>query len=351
MPVVENGPVTDGWQVPESLALPIRQAFAARAETGAPDGERWLSTVPDRLEQACDRWDLVPDGAPAFGACALVLPVRRAAGGLAVLRIVWPDPLGQEAADHIGLRAWAGQGAVRLLAASPADGIVLLERLGAPLAVAAPERVSEVLCELAVRLDRPPVQRTPRIDDLVTRALNSAETATARARLPRRFVSQAKALVEGLPDASGAVDRLVATRLDARHVLVRYDPAGLREGHGMGAVTAHADLMWACSRPRAAVGDPAYGAAPALYDLVGNEPGAIPDRLVTVSELTGISEERLRGWAIVRTVAEAVLLPTPGDFPLATGSATAAGASAKAADASRDAVAAAVIRLKALQPQ
>lgn len=316
----------DGGQVLESLSPSLRRVVTTRAEAVGLEGERWLTTVPGRLERACLRWEVQPDGVPVVGDSALVLPVRSDSGEPGVIRMAWPDPLGRERADHLALRAWSGRGAVRLLAASPADGMSLLERLGVALAVAEPERGSEVLCELAVRLTRPALARVPRVEDEVGRALSGPETAQARARLPRRFVVQAQALARTLPTAAGASERLLATGLDAGHVLARC-------GQGDG---------WVSSRPRAAVGDPAYGLAPVLLDPAGGGSAVIHERVEEVSGVTGVSQERLRGWAIVRVVTETVLAVTTPVYLGRTPTPDAA---------TREAVAAAVIRLKTLQPQ
>ena len=60
------------------------------------------------------------------GATALVLPVRTETGEPAVLKLGWPHP--EATYEHLALRAWAGEGAVRLLRADPRRQVMLLER-------------------------------------------------------------------------------------------------------------------------------------------------------------------------------------------------------------------------------
>ncbi|HET9647573.1 MAG TPA: aminoglycoside phosphotransferase family protein [Microlunatus sp.] len=114
------------------------------------DGSAWLDTLPASIERWCERWSLVPDGAPRYGSNALVLPVRREGEALA-LRLT---PAGPEVdATIAALEFWAGRGTVELIASDPAGGVMLLERLDADrsLASRSPE---EALPELGRTMRR-----------------------------------------------------------------------------------------------------------------------------------------------------------------------------------------------------
>jgi streptomycin 6-kinase len=90
------------------------------------EGADWLAALPDTAAAICRRWDLRLDGEPQHGSNALVFPVRRGDQCLA-LRLT---PPGQEVTDQVAaLRFWDGRGTVRLEAADPAAGAMLLERL------------------------------------------------------------------------------------------------------------------------------------------------------------------------------------------------------------------------------
>ena len=105
------------------LVLPGNLVAAAEAE-GRRD---WLATaLPAALGQAVQMWSLTvgepfrPGGqtawvAPARDALARGAPARDGSGGRLVLKIGWPHADAAREAD--GLRAWAGNGAVRLRAA------------------------------------------------------------------------------------------------------------------------------------------------------------------------------------------------------------------------------------------
>jgi streptomycin 6-kinase len=99
-----------------------------------------------------DRWHLQRDGPAALGITALVLPVRRIDGTLAALKL---QPVNEEnAAEAVGLRAWAGHGAVHLIDDDPATGALLFERLDASSPLSALPDDTEALHELAELLGR-----------------------------------------------------------------------------------------------------------------------------------------------------------------------------------------------------
>jgi streptomycin 6-kinase len=83
---------------------------------------------------------------------SLVLPVVCADGTAAALKL---QPLDEEnAGEPIGLRAWDGDGAVRLLDHDPTTGAMLLGRLDAtrPLSTVADTLALQILAELLARL-------------------------------------------------------------------------------------------------------------------------------------------------------------------------------------------------------
>ncbi|MFE7190435.1 hypothetical protein [Kitasatospora sp. NPDC057541] len=78
-------------------------AFATAYGANGPAERRWIRELPTIATDFLDRWTLSPDGAPAHGMASLALPVRRADGSPAVLRLhhVRPETAGVAA----GLRA------------------------------------------------------------------------------------------------------------------------------------------------------------------------------------------------------------------------------------------------------
>ena len=92
------------------------------------------SVTQSQLEQ----WKLRRDGEPIQGSGSMVLPVRTSDGGPAVLKINSPDAESEH--EHLALRRWGGDGAVRLLSADPRRRALLLERLHAADSWHAPGR-------------------------------------------------------------------------------------------------------------------------------------------------------------------------------------------------------------------
>ncbi len=106
--------------VPESFAL-------ERARAGGADGVRWVAELPKLVERLVERWDLeLMQSEPLHGSHALVALCYRGSEPCA-LKVNWDKKA--SATEARALAAWNGNGAVRLLEASPDDGAVLLERL------------------------------------------------------------------------------------------------------------------------------------------------------------------------------------------------------------------------------
>jgi Aminoglycoside/hydroxyurea antibiotic resistance kinase len=92
-----------------------------------PDWLAWVDELPKVAQSQLAEWELTPDGEPAHGFASIVLPVRASGGAPAVLKIGFPDVESEH--EHLALRRWGGDGAVRLLRAEPRRRAMLLERL------------------------------------------------------------------------------------------------------------------------------------------------------------------------------------------------------------------------------
>ncbi|GAB2327756.1 hypothetical protein STREPTOSP366_29400 [Streptomyces variabilis] len=90
-------------------------------------GRAFIAALPDLAADFMARWDLRPAGTPMHGVSALVLPVDRADGTPAVLKLQLRDH--ESEGEPIALRLWNGDGAVRLLDHDEPTGTMLLERL------------------------------------------------------------------------------------------------------------------------------------------------------------------------------------------------------------------------------
>lgn len=280
------------------------------------DGDTWLAQLPRTVAEAMDRWQLTRDpGAPLRrGYTALVIPVRRPRGDAGVLKIGWPHPEADH--EHLALRAWAGHGAVQLLAADPASATLLLERLDADrdLTTGSVLDTTETLGRLVRLLDRPAPPWAPRLSVHVAGMAAqldrfAADPGAARA-FPRRMVQQAASIArdllsEGGGNACGGLAgdgpphpldaRLVHADLHQGNVLWRPDPG-----------------EWVAIDPKAMAADPHWAPAPALWNrwddvLAAHDARAhLQLRIGLLCEAAGLDEDRTRAMTILRLVHNAV---------------------------------------------
>lgn len=115
---MDNGSVRP-VSVPDALVESVTSFF----------GPEWARRLPALAVGRLDEWGLTVAGESMHGAVALVVPVRRADGTSAVLKIQPQDP--ETEGEPLALRAWNGDGAVRLFDHDPRTGAMLLEALDA----------------------------------------------------------------------------------------------------------------------------------------------------------------------------------------------------------------------------
>lgn len=247
-------------------------------------GRRWIAALPGLVEALCARWGLVEEGPVLHGYLGLVVPARRGAEHC-ILKISWIEESTTD--EAAALAAWAGQGAARLLAAEPAQGALLLERLDYrrslnDLDIAAALGVAgRLLRRLAI--PAPPGFRTvPAWATAVAHNLPLRWEQYGRP-LPRAWLDQARDLAIQLGGAC------------AQGLLVNYDLhyadvlAGRRE-------------PWLAVDPKVVVGDPEFGIAQLLWtrleDIEGQ--GGLAYHFDALTEAAGLDPVRARGWTLVR---------------------------------------------------
>ncbi|MEV0681023.1 aminoglycoside phosphotransferase family protein [Actinosynnema sp. NPDC050436] len=254
----------------------------------------WRATLPALAAEFCDRWQLTPDGDLMNGYVAVVLPVRRADGGSAVLKLTWLDDETRQ--EPAALRAWDGDGVVRLLDNDDERGALLLERLhpGSLLDVPIGEAL-DVTAGLLRRLRRPagPEFRRVEVGDLV------GENAALGGVVPERFVRLAGELGRDLVATAG--NTLVNQDLHYANVL-RAD----RE-------------PWLMIDPKPISGDREFGVIPLLWNRADELDGerAVLDRLAALCDLGELDAERARRWALYRAVDNWLWCTESGETELA----------------------------------
>ena len=101
--------------------------------TVGEDGSRWLAKLDSSIEKYLTEWKLSPDGKFQNLSFNFVLPVQRAGGAKAVLKM--GPHAKSRSREARALKFYDGAGAVRLLEQSFEDGAMLIERVtpGTPL--------------------------------------------------------------------------------------------------------------------------------------------------------------------------------------------------------------------------
>lgn len=143
-----------------------REAWLAHGGESVRD---WLDRLPWLSKELMDRWSCVPAGDVRAGFGGLVLPVRRADGTRAVLKLSLPSQ-GDDLESAV-LATWAGRGAVLLLERDDALRARLLENLeDRSLAEVEDAEVSmAVVGDLARRLAVPAAGGLPRLSEACAR--------------------------------------------------------------------------------------------------------------------------------------------------------------------------------------
>ncbi|MDQ3402367.1 MAG: aminoglycoside phosphotransferase family protein [Actinomycetota bacterium] len=245
-------------------------------------GPRWLAALPGLAERHLDKWKLTPEGEAMNGFVSVVLPVRRADGTPAVLKIGWPH----EEAEHeaLALSLWDGDGAVRLLEHNAADWALLLERLDAGSTLLDPPIADAVtiIGSLIRRLDRQAPARMRHLRDVAARMAEEipADNAEEDHPVPAEFVARAVAYCRELGPKSAS--RLVNEDLHYANVLrAEREP-------------------WLVIDPKPIAGDPEFGLIPLLWNRPDD--GSFLDRLDAVVDAAGLDADLARRWTFVRAV-------------------------------------------------
>lgn len=262
---------------------------------GGPTGTAWVATVPRLLDEALDRWGLVVDGEPRTGWTAVVLPVQRDGEPLA-LKVTWPHPEGEH--EALVLRTWAGAGAVRLVAALPSAGALLLQRLDADTDLL-PVWVDEACTEIGGLLKRLQVPAPPQLPRLAEYLAPHLERMTTRPAVPRRVVSRTQGLAREL--LSGAVPE-VLLHTDLHFANVLHGPDG-----------------WTAIDPKPVAGHPGFDVFPVLRHRL-DELGAgaafrwsVRHRVALVAEAVGLDLDEALAWTLLRAGLEVSWVSETGD--------------------------------------
>jgi streptomycin 6-kinase len=252
-------------------------------------GRRWLAGLPELVERHCAEWALEIDGVPLHGYVSLVIPVRAADGEPAVLKLSQVDD--EERDEVVALRTWAGDGAVRLLANSPDELVLLLERLD-------PYR----------SLRTEPIGPAVEIAGGLLRRLAAPAPAGVKVTLASRAVT----LLDRLPESWQRLGRPFPRKLLdlALDYCAQLGPRGANrlvdhDLHFENVLAARRE-PWLVIDPKVLAGDVEYGVLPLLWNRTDefDGPGAVGERFAAIVAAAGLDRDRAVGWTLVRAVEE-----------------------------------------------
>jgi streptomycin 6-kinase len=272
--------------VPDQLAA-YHDKFSGAA------GRAWIRALPHLAATMLDRWQLTPTAPGRHGMVALVIPVRRADGGRAALKLQPVD--GESAGEPAALRAWHGNGSVRLIEHDEDSGSMLLEALDPARSLNDVPDLYEALAVLTRLLARlvavPPPPGLRHLRDIAAGMLD--RTPAAHARLAdaaeRRLLADCAAALREVADEPG--EALLHWDLHYENVLAPL-PEALAAGRE----------PWLAIDPKPLVGDPCFDLLPALFNRFTPDPADVLRRFDLMTETLALDRARAARWSLARVL-------------------------------------------------
>ena len=272
----------------QSSVIPVKvlRGFASRDDAT----REWAARVSVVALDLLQRWELHPEGTVRSGEAGVLVPVRRADGSPAALKL--QVPRAETTAAIIGLTRWQGAGIVRLLDSDAARGGMLLERLHGDRTL---ETVEDD--DAAIRV----------VGGLLARL----HAAAAPDGLPR-LATVATEMVADAPAAARALDDDDdRSRLDrwVDTVSAMADDTGDRLLHWdlhYGNVLAADREPWLAIDPEPLVGDPGFDLWPALDSGWSDDhsrtdaPRLVQRRFDILTEMLDLDRRRAAVWTRAR---------------------------------------------------
>ncbi|MGI5455861.1 aminoglycoside phosphotransferase family protein [Streptomyces sp. CA-249302] len=270
------------------------ELIAQHERYGGEAGRAFVAALAGRGERFLEQWGLRLDGASMYGRCALVLPVLRADGTRAVLKLQDVDE--ETVGEPLALGAWRGDGAVRLLKADGVTGTMLLERLDA----------GRPLAGLPGLPDLPDFREATLVIARLLARLTATEAPAGLRRLgdiTARLLERTAAVLPGVPEPA------------VRHLLADC-AAAVREVAGEpGDRLLHWDLhfdnvlgadraRWLAIDPKPLAGDPGFDLFPALWNRFDAD--EVHWRFDAMTDVLGLDRHRARAWTLARVLQNSV---------------------------------------------
>ena len=254
---------------------------------GNDAGRAWLGAVPRLVDECAAAWGLTVGEAYGGGYASLVMPASAAAGGSLVLKIQFPD----RESEHEGaaLRAWDGNGAIRLVAHDQERRALLLEWCvpGTPLSERSPDEALTVLIGLVRRLAIPAPAEVGTLE---------VEAGRWRAELTSSWKAAGRPFEERL--LAAAVDVFEDAAYDAGSAVLLH-----QDLHGGNVLSAERE-PWLVIDPKPLAGEPEFQAAPIVRSAeLGTTRADVTYRLDRLCDELGFDRDRARRWTLAQTLA------------------------------------------------
>jgi len=257
-------------------------------------GQAWLETLPGLVDEAVRRWGLMEVQPVPELSYNWVAFASDGAGNERVLKLGVPN---RELTGEIAaLRYYAGQGAVRLLEADPAQGMLLLERLRPGRMLSSlpdDEQATSIAAQVLTRLHAPAPEKG---DFILLR-----DWFDGLGGLRQRFEGGTGPFPVQVVEAA---EELIADFFSEDR------PQVLLHGDFHHFNILESNRGWLAIDPKGVIGYPEYELGPLMINP--RDRLARPDaarltarRLAILSEQLGFELERLRGWAIAHAVLSA----------------------------------------------
>ena len=281
----------ESFHVPDDFVNQLRDT--TDSEPGVSSDTSWLQRLPEIVDRCAADWELEADGPLSWGTDALVIPVRQR-NHRAVVKFSRPERAVR--GEHVALRHWDGEACVRMFAAAPRDGALLLERCRTSSQVreASALEVSELIGQLLHELIHPPV---PGLDAASQWCVRLLERLSTPLPLPRRFIDQGRSLAKQWVSDERIDAELVNVELHDRNVMVAN-----RSGHGPRLVAVN---------PKPMNGHRAMTLAALVWNRPEEMAGAhnvrqhLRWRIDYGAEPAGVEADEARSWTILRLLDRA----------------------------------------------
>lgn len=276
-----------------NLTIPaevVRMNLMANGE----EGRAWLTALPGIVDELIIRWGLTVGPAFEGGCVGFVAPAERHNGQPVVLKVSFVDEETRHEAD--ALSVWNGDGAVLVLEADPGRGALLLERAEpGTLLGDHPDRdqAISIACRLLHRLWRPLADPHPflPIRDLALRW--TRELPDRFDELGRPFEATLLRRVTDLcEELSSSTDEPVLAN---------------RDFHLWNILAAQRE-PWLLIDPKPLVGERAFDSGHFLRGLLPDllDRPLVDGMIHRLASDLDLDPERIRAWALVRSVEDAL---------------------------------------------